>query len=91
MSLLEEVSPRGNPRIVFLGLSIIFVASLLNLALQILGRISNREIIIFYLVYVKGFFGNLLWIQAFATKALFLRGRIKSILQPVENSNRWVQ
>lgn len=55
MSQIEEVSPRGDPRIVFLGLLIIFVASLLNLALQILGRISNREIIIFYLVYVMGF------------------------------------
>jgi hypothetical protein len=55
MSLIEEVSPRGDPRIVFLGLSIIFIASLINLASQILGRISNREIIIFYLVYVMGF------------------------------------
>jgi hypothetical protein len=54
MSQIEEVSPRGDPRIVLLGLLIIFVASLLNLALQILGRISNREIIIFYLVYVMG-------------------------------------
>ena len=55
MSLIEEVSPRGDPRIVFLGSSIIFIASLINLASQILGRISNREIIIFYLVYVMGF------------------------------------
>jgi hypothetical protein len=55
MSQIEEVSPRGDPRIVFLGLLIIFVASLFNLALQIQGRISNREIIIFYLVYIAGF------------------------------------
>lgn len=55
MSILQDVSPRGDPRIIFVGLLIIFVSSLTNILLQVTKDIGDNYFFIFYCLYIIGF------------------------------------
>jgi len=55
MGIVQEVSPRGDPRVIALGLGMLLVFSILHLILQFTGKIGTEGYLLFYTLYVVGF------------------------------------
>lgn len=55
MSLIEEVSPRGDPRVISAGLLVLILISIVNIALQVSGKMDSTRMLLFYVAYIAGF------------------------------------